>query len=121
VELADGLLARLALGAAGPAQRTVLHVEDNPVNVKLIERKRGERIDLSRIPLDDQDVYASIQGADTVGETTGNPVRSTRATTLFGFAGFGRYSRPSSSRRGAFAGSACAAAVWGNDPSGARR
>jgi error-prone DNA polymerase len=29
--------------------------------------KRPETIDLSRIPLDDRDVYAEIQGADTVG------------------------------------------------------
>ena len=32
-----------------------------------IARLRGETIDLSRIPLDDQGVYAEIQAADTVG------------------------------------------------------
>jgi error-prone DNA polymerase len=32
-----------------------------------IARLRGETIDLSRIPLDDRDVYAEIQRADTVG------------------------------------------------------
>jgi error-prone DNA polymerase len=35
--------------------------------VDLIARHRGERIDLSRIPLDDQDVFAEIQRADTIG------------------------------------------------------
>ena len=35
--------------------------------VDLIARTRGEKIDLSRIPLDDPDVYAEIQNADTVG------------------------------------------------------
>jgi error-prone DNA polymerase len=32
-----------------------------------IARGRGETIDLSRIPLDDKEVYAEIQGADTIG------------------------------------------------------
>src|SRR5882724_9907269 len=35
--------------------------------VDLIARTRGEQIDLSRIPLDDPDVFAEIQSADTVG------------------------------------------------------
>jgi error-prone DNA polymerase len=35
--------------------------------VDQIARLHGEPIDLSRIPLDDQDVYAEIQAADTVG------------------------------------------------------
>jgi error-prone DNA polymerase len=35
--------------------------------VDLIARHRGERIDLSRVRLDDQDVFAEIQQADTVG------------------------------------------------------
>jgi error-prone DNA polymerase len=35
--------------------------------VDAIARERGETIDLSRIPLDDKEVYAEIQGADTVG------------------------------------------------------
>jgi error-prone DNA polymerase len=35
--------------------------------VDQIVRLRGETIDLSRIPLDDPDVYAEIQAADTVG------------------------------------------------------
>ena len=35
--------------------------------VELIERKRGERIDLSRIPFDDAETYAAIQTADTMG------------------------------------------------------
>jgi error-prone DNA polymerase len=35
--------------------------------VDQIVRLRGETIDLSRIPLDDQAVYREIQGADTVG------------------------------------------------------
>jgi error-prone DNA polymerase len=35
--------------------------------VDLIARHRGEQIDLSRVPLDDQDVFAEIQRADTVG------------------------------------------------------
>jgi error-prone DNA polymerase len=33
-----------------------------------IARLRGTTIDLSRIPLDDQDVYAEIQRADTIGD-----------------------------------------------------
>ena len=36
--------------------------------VDQIARLRGEPIDLSRIPLDDRDVYAEIQRADTVGD-----------------------------------------------------
>jgi error-prone DNA polymerase len=36
--------------------------------VDQIARLRGETIDLSRIPLDDQAVYAEIQQADTVGD-----------------------------------------------------
>jgi error-prone DNA polymerase len=35
--------------------------------VDLVARHRGERIDLSRVPLDDADVFAEIQRADTVG------------------------------------------------------
>jgi error-prone DNA polymerase len=35
--------------------------------VDLIARHRGKRIDLSRVPLDDPDVFAEIQKADTVG------------------------------------------------------
>jgi error-prone DNA polymerase len=35
--------------------------------VEEIERARGERIDLSRIPLDDADTYRAIQAADTTG------------------------------------------------------
>ncbi|HEY2207687.1 MAG TPA: error-prone DNA polymerase [Gaiellaceae bacterium] len=35
--------------------------------VDLIARNRGERIDLSRVPLDDPDVFEEIQQADTVG------------------------------------------------------
>jgi error-prone DNA polymerase len=35
--------------------------------VDLVARHRGERIDLSRVPLDDQDVFEEIQRADTVG------------------------------------------------------
>src|SRR4029079_19570194 len=35
--------------------------------VDLIARHRGEQIDLSRVPLDDRDVFAEIQKADTVG------------------------------------------------------
>jgi error-prone DNA polymerase len=35
--------------------------------VDLVARHRGERIDLSRVPLDDRDVFAEIQRADTVG------------------------------------------------------
>ncbi|HEY3463118.1 MAG TPA: error-prone DNA polymerase [Gaiellaceae bacterium] len=35
--------------------------------VDLVARNRGERIDLSRVPLDDPDVFAEIQRADTVG------------------------------------------------------
>ena len=36
--------------------------------VDRIARARGETVDLSRIPLDDQEVYAGIQAADTVGD-----------------------------------------------------
>ena len=36
--------------------------------VEQIARTRNETIDLSRIPLDDQAVYAEIQGADTAGD-----------------------------------------------------
>ena len=36
--------------------------------VEQIARTQGEPIDLSRIPLDDPDVYAQIQEADTVGD-----------------------------------------------------
>jgi error-prone DNA polymerase len=36
--------------------------------VDQIARLRGEPIDLSRIPLDDQEVYAEIQRADTIGD-----------------------------------------------------
>jgi error-prone DNA polymerase len=35
--------------------------------VDMIARTRGEQIDLSRVPLDDPDVFAEIQNADTVG------------------------------------------------------
>src|SRR5207302_365775 len=35
--------------------------------VDLIARTRGERIDLSRVPLDDPEVFAEIRRADTVG------------------------------------------------------
>ena len=35
--------------------------------VDLIARTRDERIDLSRVPLDDRDVFAEIQRADTIG------------------------------------------------------
>jgi error-prone DNA polymerase len=35
--------------------------------VDYIERTRGERIDLSRIPFDDAETYAAIQEADTMG------------------------------------------------------
>ena len=35
--------------------------------VDLIAKHRGETIDLSRVPLDDPDVFAEIQRADTVG------------------------------------------------------
>ncbi len=35
--------------------------------VDLIARNRGEKIDLSRVPLDDAEVFAEIQRADTVG------------------------------------------------------
>jgi error-prone DNA polymerase len=35
--------------------------------VDLVARNRGERIDLSRVKLDDPDVFAEIQRADTVG------------------------------------------------------
>ncbi|MGZ4431481.1 MAG: PHP domain-containing protein, partial [Gaiellales bacterium] len=36
--------------------------------VEAIAKARGRTIDLSRIPLDDQEVYAEIQQADTVGD-----------------------------------------------------
>src|SRR5918911_1628267 len=36
--------------------------------VEAIARERGETIDLSRIPLDDPNVFAQIQDADTVGD-----------------------------------------------------
>src|SRR4029078_6420707 len=36
--------------------------------VDRVARLRGETIDLSRISLDDQAVYAEIQAADTVGD-----------------------------------------------------
>jgi len=35
--------------------------------VDMIARDRGEKIDLSRVPLDDPDVFAEIQRADTIG------------------------------------------------------
>src|SRR6266576_664527 len=35
--------------------------------VDLVARHRDERIDLSRVPLDDPDVFAEIQAADTIG------------------------------------------------------
>jgi error-prone DNA polymerase len=35
--------------------------------VDLIARNRGEHVDLSRVPLDDPDVFAEIQRADTIG------------------------------------------------------
>ncbi len=35
--------------------------------VEYIERMRGERIDLSRIPFDDRETYTAIQEADTMG------------------------------------------------------
>ena len=35
--------------------------------VDLVARHRGERIDLSRVPLDDPDVFEEIQRADTIG------------------------------------------------------
>ncbi len=35
--------------------------------VELIAARRGERVDLSRIPFDDPETYASIQEADTTG------------------------------------------------------
>src|SRR5438067_5946471 len=35
--------------------------------VDMIARTRGEQIDLARVPLDDPDVFAEIQRADTVG------------------------------------------------------
>jgi error-prone DNA polymerase len=35
--------------------------------VDLVARHRGEKLDLSRVPLDDQDVFAEIQRADTIG------------------------------------------------------
>src|SRR5262249_21335353 len=35
--------------------------------VDLVARHRGETIDLSRVPLEDPEVYAEIQAADTVG------------------------------------------------------
>src|SRR5207302_8813038 len=36
--------------------------------VEQIAKLRGEPIDLSRIPLDDKEVYAEIQAADTLGD-----------------------------------------------------
>jgi error-prone DNA polymerase len=36
--------------------------------VDQIARLRGESVDLSRIPLDDKDVYAAIQAGDTIGD-----------------------------------------------------
>ncbi len=36
--------------------------------VDLIAQHHGERIDLSRVPLDDKDVFAEIQRADTIGD-----------------------------------------------------
>src|SRR5205814_9117373 len=36
--------------------------------VDQIARLRGKTIDLSRVPLDDPQVYAEIQAADTVGD-----------------------------------------------------
>src|SRR5829696_8975038 len=35
--------------------------------VESIARTRGERVDLSRIPFDDEETYAAIQDADTMG------------------------------------------------------
>jgi error-prone DNA polymerase len=35
--------------------------------VDMVARTRGEQIDLSRVPLDDPDVFADIQRADTIG------------------------------------------------------
>ena len=35
--------------------------------VEMIARKRGERVDLSRIPFDDEATYDAIQAADTMG------------------------------------------------------
>jgi error-prone DNA polymerase len=35
--------------------------------VDLVARHRGEKLDLSRVPLDDPDVFAEIQRADTIG------------------------------------------------------
>jgi error-prone DNA polymerase len=35
--------------------------------VDMVARTRGEQIDLSRVPLDDPDVFAEIQRADTIG------------------------------------------------------
>jgi error-prone DNA polymerase len=35
--------------------------------VDAVARERRETVDLSRIPLDDKDVYSEIQGADTIG------------------------------------------------------
>jgi error-prone DNA polymerase len=35
--------------------------------VDLVARHRGQKIDLSRVPLDDPDVFAEIQRADTIG------------------------------------------------------
>ena len=48
----------LGLGMLSAVERAVVE----------IERTRGERIDLSRIPFDDRKTYDSIQVADTMGE-----------------------------------------------------
>jgi error-prone DNA polymerase len=47
----------LGLGMLSAVERTV----------EMIAARRGEQIDLSRIPFDDQQVYSAIQEADTVG------------------------------------------------------
>jgi error-prone DNA polymerase len=47
----------LGLGMLSAVERTV----------EMIAARRGERIDLSRIPFDDSEVYQAIQEADTVG------------------------------------------------------
>jgi error-prone DNA polymerase len=47
----------LGLGMLSAVERTV----------EMIAARRGEQIDLSRIPFDDQQVYSAIQAADTVG------------------------------------------------------
>ena len=47
----------LGLGMLSAVERCVVEVE----------RVRGERIDLSRIPLDDPDTFRAIRAADTVG------------------------------------------------------